>query len=211
MEAELKNLIDTIKKEGVLEAEKSAGAIIEEAKQKAGEIAVSAEKEKRAIIKSAEDKAETLRKNAEKAMKQAARDVLLTLKEDTTAFFDRIVKEKISEKLSPKVLKETIVAAIKNFRKDGILDIEVLVSKPDREKLKNSLFNSFGGEVKERLKLTGTKSVGKGFRIGERDKDSYFDFTDEGITEAFRKYLNPKLARILDINLGPRKGKANAG
>jgi V/A-type H+-transporting ATPase subunit E len=209
MEMELKNLIDRIKEEGVLEADKASEAIIKKAEEKAGEIIASADKEKSAIISDARAKADSFRKNSEKAMKQAARDVLLTLREDVTAFFDRVVKGKISGQLSPNVLKEAIVTAVNNLRKDGILDIEVLVSKEDRDKLEKTLFSSFGSEVKGHIKLKGTKSVEKGFRIGERGKDSYFDFTDEAIAEAFKKYLNPKLVEMLDIDLGLGKNKKN--
>jgi len=41
-------------------------------------------------------------------------------------------------------------------------------------------------------------SVEKGFRIGEKDKNYYYDFTDDALVEALKTYLNPKLLKILD-------------
>jgi len=207
MEMELKSLIDKIKKEGVEEAEKTADSIKKQAEEKAQEIITSAKKEKASILEDAEQKTKALKKNSQKAMKQAARDILLSLRGQASDFFDRIVKEKITKELSPDVLKEVIVRAANNLKKDGILDIEVLVSKEDRDKLQKSLFTSFGQEAKKHLKLTGTKSIKKGFRIGEQDKNYYFDFTNEAITEAFKRYLDPKLVDMLDIGLGLGKEK----
>jgi len=204
METELKGLIDTIKKEGVLEAEKNAGEIIKKSEKKAGEIIASAEKKKNTIIKEAETKSETLKINSENTMKQAARDVLLTLREDAVVFFERIVKEKVSDELLPNILKEIIVKAAGNLTKSGISDIEVLVGEKDKARLEKTLFSSFRQEAGKRIKLTEKKGIRKGFRIGESGKDSYFDFTDEAIAEAFKKYLTPRLAEMLNID-GPSK------
>ncbi|MCQ9207064.1 MAG: hypothetical protein NG740_04205 [Omnitrophica bacterium] len=210
MEMELNSLIDKIKQEGVLEAEKCAEGIVKEAREKAKVIVATAERRKDDITRNAGAKAETFRKNSEKALKRAARDVLLTLREDAVAFFDRIVKEKISGELSPDVLKEVIIKVIGNLRKDGIPDIEVLLSEEDKAKLEKTLFSAFGENAGKFLKLTGTKGIEKGFRVGETGRDFYFDFSDEAIAEAFKKYLNPKLVEMLDIDLGLGKGKIDA-
>ncbi|UCD54678.1 MAG: hypothetical protein JSV93_03915 [Candidatus Omnitrophota bacterium] len=200
MEMELNNLIDKIKREGVEEAEKEAGELVSDAQGKARQIINTAESEKADIIKQAEGEIRNFRKNAEKAVKQAARDALLNLRERVNEFFVRMVKDKISGELTPEVLKEVIIKAIANFRKDGTSDIEVLVSKKDRDELQKSLFKALAKDIK--LTLTGAPGIEKGFRIGEKGKDSYFDFTGEAIAESFTRYLNPKLAEMLNINLG---------
>ena len=208
MEMELKNLIDKIKTEGVNQAEKEAGDIISQAKEKAKQIIKDAEEKKTESIKEAEIRTREFRKAAEKALTQAARDVLLSLRGRVTEFFDRVVKEKISKELTPDVLKKVIVKVVENFRKDSMLDIEVLVSKDDAKKLQKALFATLSKEAKAHLTLTGSSGIETGFRIGEKGKDSYFDFTDEAIAEAFTRYLNPKLVEILDIDLG--LGEENA-
>ena len=200
MELELKNLIDKKKKEGVDEAQKDADNVIKEAKGKAKKIIEDAEKRKADILKEAQTQAQHFRDSSEKALKQAARDVLLTLRERVTDFFQRVVKGKVSAELTPGVLKEVIIRAVENFRKDGVLDIEVLVSEKDRNKLKIALFSALSQEAKKHLTLKSSKGIEKGFRIGEKGKDSYFDFTGEAITESFARYLNPKLREILNID-----------
>ena len=63
-------------------------------------------------------------------------------------------------------------------------------------------------EANAHLTFKGAKGIGGGFRIGERGKESYFDFSDEAIAEAFKRYLNPKLVEALDIDLGLDKENA---
>ncbi|MDB4349633.1 hypothetical protein OAA99_01620 [Omnitrophica bacterium] len=205
METELNRLIDKIKKEGVEQAEKDAGDIIDQAEAKAKGIIADAERRRAEIIEKAEAQAQDFRTTSERALKQAARDVLLTLRERVTEFFDRIVKEKVSGELTLDVLGEVIVKAVGNFRKDSDLNIEVLVNEKDRDKLEKILFSALNKEAKRRFTLKGVSNIEKGFRIGEEGKDSYIDFSDEAITEAFKRYLNPKLVEILDIGLGMDK------
>jgi len=202
METELKHLIDKIKEEGVEQAERDAKNVIANAEENAKNIIKDAEKKKAARVKEAEAQALNFRKASEEALKQAGRDVLLTLRGKVVEFFDRIIKEKISQELTPQALKDIIKTAVENFRKDSDLDIEVLVSKKDKEKLQKVLFSTLSQEAKKHLTLKGTLGIEKGFRIGEKGKDSYFDFSDEAISEAFSKYLNPKLIEILDQGLG---------
>ncbi len=205
MEMELNSLIDKIKKEGVEQAEKDAGNIIKEAQARAREIAEEAEKTKAGIIKEGKSQVEKLKKAAEKSLEQASRDVLLTLRERVIEFFDRILKDKVSEELEDAALKDMIIKAVSNFKKDGVLDIEILLNDKDKAELKKTLFSALSQEAKAHIKLTSGKGIKKGFRIGKKDKDSYLDFTDEAITEAFKQYLNPKLAEMLDIDLGLNK------
>ncbi len=205
MEKELNNLINKIKQEGVEQAEKDAGNVVSHAREEAKEIIKAAEREKADIINDARIEAGNFRKGAEAAVKQAARDVLLGLRGRIAELFTRVVKDNISGELTPDVLKEVIVSAVRNFRKGEALDIEVLVSKKDRDRLQKSLFSALAKEAKERLTLTGAPGIEKGFRIGEKGKDSYFDFTGEAITESFTRYLNPKLVETLNIGQGPDK------
>lgn len=198
MEMELNKLIDKIKREGVQKAQTEGDNIINEAQERARNIIADAKRQKADIIKEADVQTRNFRDAAEKALKQSARDVLLTLRERVTEFFDRIVREKVSGQLTTEVLKNIIVKAVENFSKESTLDIEVLVNEKDRDKLKKALFSALSKEAKARLTVKGTRAIEKGFRIGEKGKESYVDFSDAAITEAFKRYLNPRLVEILD-------------
>ena len=108
MEVELKNIIDKIKQEGVEEAEKRGAEIVSKAHAEAGALLDGAKKEKEEIIKRAEDDAAKLKKNTEEALRQASRDVVLSLRENILKLFDNIIKRDVAGQLSPDVMKEML-------------------------------------------------------------------------------------------------------
>jgi len=202
MEMELNNLIDKIKKEGVEKAENDAGNIVKEAEAQARKIIEDAEKQKADLIKEGEKRQAAFKASTEEALKQSARDALLALRDRVTEFFGRVVKERVSEALTDDALKEVIVQAVESCIKKSSMDIEILLADKDKRKLEKVLFSALTKEAKDRLKVKSSKSVEKGFRIGEEGKDSYLDFTDQAIADGFKRYLNPRLVEMLDIDLG---------
>ena len=202
MEMELKDLIDKIKKDGVEQAESDASAVMEQAQAKASKILEDANKQKESILKEAESTASAFRKSTEQALKQSARDVLLSLRDRVGEFFARLVKEKVKDELNQGALKDIIVKTVDHCVSKGSVDIEILVNDKDKAVLEKALFSALAKDIKEKVTVKGSKAVDKGFRIGEKGKDSYLDFTDQAIAEGFRRYLNPKLIETLDIDLG---------
>ncbi|MFC1480004.1 V-type ATP synthase subunit E [Candidatus Omnitrophota bacterium] len=197
MEMDLKNIIEKIKEEGVSEADQKAAEIVEGAQKKAQDIIQAAKKEQEEIIKKAAQEAEKLTNNGEEALKQASRDVLLSLRENIVALFDRLTKENIAEELSPDVLKEMIIRLVESVTKQKQFDIEVLLSKKDKDALEGGLFAALKKEAKKGVTFKAAPGIEHGFRIGEKGGTSYYDFTDEAIMEAFKRYLNPKIAEVL--------------
>lgn len=202
MEMELKNLIDKIKKEGVEKAESDAGNIVRQAQTKAQQVIDDAEKRKATLLQEGEARLKAFQASTEEALKQSARDALLALRDRVTEFFGRVVKDRVSEQLTDDALKEIIIKAVEGCIKHKSMDVEVLLSDKDKKRLEKILFNELTKEAKERLKVKAGRSVEKGFRIGEQGKDSYLDFTDQAIADGFKRYLNPKLVEMLDIDLG---------
>ncbi|MGB2600994.1 MAG: V-type ATP synthase subunit E [Candidatus Omnitrophota bacterium] len=197
MEMELKNIIDKIKTEGVSEAEKQAAGITSQAEAKAKSIVEAAQKEKDAIIKEAGQAAEKMQKNGEEAIKQASRDVLLGLRQSIVGLYDTVIKRDVSEQLSPDVLKGMISQLTESITKNKKFDVEVLLSEKDKKQLEEMLLSGLKKELKKSVDIKASPNVEHGFRIGEKDGSSYYDFTDEAIAEAFKAYLNPKIAQIL--------------
>lgn len=207
MEMELNTLIEKIKKDGVEQAEKNASDILEKAEKEAKDIVGKAGAAKTNLINEAKIETDRYKDASIKALNQAARDVLLSLRSNVMSFFESVVKDKVFRELDPGVLKDIIIKAVQNFRKGGMTDIEVLISKEDQEKLEKVLFAALKEEAKKHVTVLSSKGVEKGFRIGEKGKDSYFDFTDEAIAESFRKNLSPRLLQVLDSHMGIKEEK----
>lgn len=201
MEMELNKLIEKLKRDGVQEAEKDRDNIIKKAEEEARAIVENAKKNQQEIIASGQAKVKSFREAAEKALRQSARDVLLTLRERVTKFSNNLLMEKITGDLLDDILKDLIIKAVQNFRRDSDLDIEVLVSPNMAKPLEKAVLKALNKEAKDALTIHGTPGIKKGFRIGEKGKDSYIDFSSNAIAEAFIKYLNPGLVERLNLDL----------
>lgn len=197
MEADLKNIIQKLKTEGVDEARKKADEIISGAEKEAREIMEKARKDKESLIKSAEDKAARVKANAEEAMRQAARNVLLGLKESIVELFDRAIKIKAGEALSPETMKDMMVRLAEKFSASGSAEIEVILSEQDKKEMELTFLSSLRDKVAGGVTLKASPAMEHGFRIGEKGGNAYYDFSDEAIEEAFKSYLNKKLSSIL--------------
>lgn len=199
METQLDNLIQKIRQEGVEEAKKKSKEIIKDAERRAEEIIEDAERKKAAIMKDGQRDTANLRKSGEEVLRQASRDIILSLRQRIVELFDSVLKKDVSEGLSSENLKKIITRIIENFKKDEGLDIEILLSKQDKKGLEEALLRSLKDEFRKGITFKVSSGIEKGFRIGEKDKNFYYDFTDDAITEALKLYLNPRITDILRL------------
>ncbi|MDP8258393.1 MAG: hypothetical protein P9L90_03100 [Candidatus Aadella gelida] len=200
MEMDLKGIIEKIKEEGVSEADKKAEEIISGAETKAKSIIKETEEKKDKILKKAAEEADKLRKNADESVKQASRDAMLALKASLIGLFDTVIKEEVSKELNPDILKETIVNFVDKFGDSEHTSLEILLNEKDKKSLEKTLFARFKDRMKTEVTLKVSPSVEKGFRIGEKGSNSYYDVTDDAVAEAFKAFLNPKISKIIDKN-----------
>lgn len=198
MEIELKTIIEKIKQEGVGEAEKQAQAVLDEARAKAKTMLEEAAKKADETRKQAEKAAGQFKANGEEAVRQASRDAILGLRESITLLFDRIIKRNIASQLSPDIIRDMLVKMVDDLKKESSMNIEILLNEKDKKAVEDLLTAALGAEMRKGITLKVSPNIESGFRIGEKGQNAYYDFTDEAIAEAFKAYLNPKLAQILD-------------
>ncbi len=195
MNVKLDSLIEKIKADGVDAAKKQAEEIIATASKDADEIIKKAKDKAAQYEKNAESEAKSYQKNAEIAIKQAARDTVLVLKEKITAILEQALLTDIDKTMNQDFLKDLIVKIAGVWAKDG--DVEVLVNGMDVDALMAELKSALGNSVKSTIEVKLDRKISKGFRIGKKGDNLFYDFTDESILEALRIFLNPKLAEIL--------------
>ena len=197
MDVKLEGLIEKIKKDGIEEANKASESIIHDAREKGELIKEEAKKEAAKIVDDARKEAQKIQANTESSLKQAARDLSLTLKNEITALFDKSLKKKISIQLDPEFLKELIVKLVDKFSpKEGIV-LETLVSSKDKQKLQKLLLDALGDQAKEKIEIKVSKTIECGFRIGIKGESLYYDFTDESILESLKEFLNPAISSMI--------------
>ena len=200
MDTNLESLIEKIKKEAIEEGQQASDSIVNKAKEEAASITDSASVEAEKIISDAKIQAEKLQENANQALRQAARDVELLLKEQLSTLFDRVFKRGVGGALEPDFLEGIILKLVAEWAREG--DVEVAVSAADKEKLEALLFSHLGEELKESVTIRASHAVAKGFRFELKGGSVYYDFTDETIAEALKAFINPSLQAILNGNDG---------
>lgn len=197
MDIQLKELIETIKKEGIESADIKAAEIAADAEKKAKSIIGNAEKEASRLLAEAKREIARNEQTSRDAIAQAGRDLILNLRERIRLLFDSVVKNAAGEALKGKGLEDAITALVKAWTEKGSTKLSVLLPEAELKKIEKDLLARLGNELKKGVTLKPIAQIDAGFRIGEKDGAAYYDFTDEGIAEILAEYLNPKLAEIM--------------
>jgi V/A-type H+-transporting ATPase subunit E len=197
MDVQLKELIETIKVEGIKEADDKAQAVIREAEAKSREILEQARRESEGIVASARLEAQKLDQAGREALKQASRDLILKLEDQIKKFFNALLNSETAQAFSGKVLEDALLALVASFKPEDLAGKEIQLSPGDFKNLESSLRGRLADKLKSGLEIKPFAGVDAGFRIGEKDGAAYYNFTHQGLAEMLSQLLNPQLAAIL--------------
>jgi len=199
MSENLKSLLEKINQEGIKSAEEKARAIESRAGKDAERIIADAKKLADDIIQKAKTEAEKIKINANLGVKQASRDLLLSLKEDIKKTMNKIVAVEINKALSGEETARILAGLVDKYTEKNIQpgDIKVLVKNEELEKIKSVFISKLKGRVESGVEFRPSENINAGFFISFDKGKSYFDFTDEGLLEALCAYLNPELAKLI--------------
>ena len=195
MESKLDTLIEKLKTEGVEAARQQSDDIIEKSKRDAEQIINNAETEADLLLKQAEIKAQEFQENSEAAIQQASRDMVLVLKEKITKLFDKTLQVKVEKSLSEDFIKSLISKIAEQIKPDGMVEIQI--SDSDKSDLIKVLQAGLKDTLKNDFEIKVSNRINKGFRIGIKDEDVYYDFTDESIAASLLELLNPTLQKLV--------------
>jgi V/A-type H+-transporting ATPase subunit E len=199
MSEKLKELLNKINEEGIQQAEEKARTIETKAKAEAKKIIENAKKEAQAMIEKAGEDAKKTKASTEAALKQAARDIVLSLKDEIRKILDKIIASEVRKSMPAEDLKAAIENIIlKYIEKNGeTSDVRVLLKKDDLEKIKNFFISNLQDKIKTGLDFKPSSNIEAGFSISFDKGKSYFDFTDEGVKETLAIFLNQEISDLL--------------
>ncbi|MBN2120262.1 MAG: hypothetical protein JW734_04325 [Candidatus Omnitrophica bacterium] len=200
MEVKLENLIEKIKQEGVEEAKKISQEIIRKSEEDSRSLIEDAQRQASQIIEEAKLKAEKLKANSHSALQQASRDMILVLNDKIRGLFDQVFKKEIAKTLTPDFLKGLITGIVEDWARGK--KTEFVVSPKDVDNLKELVLSGLREELKNNLVIKTDDRVNKGFRVGLKGDNVYYDFTEEGIKEVLEEFLSPVLVKILKNDNG---------
>lgn len=198
MDVQVKELIEKIKNDGVKNAEETAAGIIGDAEKKAAALVEKAEREAAEIKSQAQNEAARMEQAGKEALKQAGRDLLLSVRKDVEALFEGIVKAGTAGVLKGDSLKECILTVLKAWKPAEVKDLTLLVPENLLKDLDGDLKSRLKGEIEKGLEIKPFKDIEAGFRISSKDGRAFYDFSDDELMAMLSRYLNPGLMAILD-------------
>lgn len=199
MAEDLKNLIDKIREEGVKTGEDKARAIEDKAKKLADSIINDARRKADDIVKKAKDEAKKIEESGYASLKQAGRDLIISLRGEINEMLSKITAERIKEALAPGEMAKIISAIIKEGSKNPKEGIIISANSKDVEKLEKSLMAELGDDIKRGITLKRSDEIAGGFRISYDSGKSYYDFTDKALAAHISFRMGQKLKELLSV------------
>lgn len=191
-EKNLEGLIATLKKEAVEEAEKQAADIVAKARGEARDILRDAEARKGEMLRQAEAAAKATREKGESALRQAARDLSVSVRNDLLTLLKGVLEAEVEGAFSPRLTEKAVLKILENVGSGATLELPA------------ELGTQLAGQIRQRLQTSGepvsirsNTTVVKGFAISKTEEGWTYRITPEEVTEWLYTYLSPKWVEIL--------------
>ncbi|MDP2830822.1 MAG: hypothetical protein Q8O02_01065 [Candidatus Omnitrophota bacterium] len=198
MAQEIKDLIAKIQQEGIQAAEEKAKQIKAEADRASLKIISEAKIEASRIIQQANTDAQRLNDSTHASLKQAGRDLLISLRREINSMLDNLIKADTYQALTVNELLKIIEALIKNAPLSLGSEIIISLNPLDKEKLEKEFFRQLAEKTKKQITLKSANGLDSGFIISFDAGKSIFDFSDTALTEYIGSFLKPELGKILN-------------
>lgn len=188
----LDKLIAQLKSEAIDTAEKAAQKIVEVAKVKAQSIIKNAEEERLEILSEAKKEAEDTINKGESALKQAARDLNVTVKNDLRKLFEAVFEKEVDKSFTPDIIKTAVLKVIDTVGND------IEIKLPDT--MKQEVFNAIHKQLQTSItsvSILKDENLLNGLSITKTNQGWSYQITPEEITKLLNKNLSGKWIEIL--------------
>ena len=197
MTQDLQFLLEKINADGVEKAKAEAEQIVGAAHARAKAILDAAKHDAEQTLAAAKQEAETFRQQAVNSVRQAARDTLLSVKQDVTAMLTTLLLEEVNATMcnSDRVAalaEEAVRAYLAGNDSGGIADIATSAALLDvlRAKLAHM--------ARDGVTVVTDERTGSGFKVHLAGGHVEHDFTGAAVAAALARGLHPRLAALLD-------------
>ena len=199
MADELQALLNKIDEEGLKKTEAKRASLLSEAQKEADAIIEEGRQQAAKIVSEARREAQLLEQNSEQALRQAARNVLLSLRAELEKRVGQAAENLLHDSLSAKDLAG-IVSNLCNSYLTGQgdqADLEVLLNSEQFTELESLLKASLAADLQKHCSFAPGKNLSGGFKLVFKGQDVLYDFSDKALAEAIAAHLSPKIAGIL--------------
>lgn len=192
-EKNLEELIATLKTEAIEAADKEAEKILAKARDKAQAILDEAEVTKTELLQHAEAEAKATLEKGESALRQAARDLSVSLRNDLLTLFKGVLERDVVSAFSPELMEKAVLKILEN------------VGSGVSVKLPGNMEAELADQIQKRLQASGElasidrdATLINGFAISRAEEGWTYHVSPEEVTELLHAYLSPKWIAILN-------------
>jgi V/A-type H+-transporting ATPase subunit E len=209
-------LINRLKEQGIAAGQERAESIVTDAQKRAEWILDEAELEAQLIINNARAEAEALKAAGEDALKLAARDVFLRLRDTLLGSFSREVTRVVGKQMTQEDFLEKLILALAGRVRDqtGIDDNrQVVIQLPEDvigveelrrnpEELREGALTQFTASIAAELLRAGVKfevsgDLDGGLLIKLEDDNIVIDFSDQTVAALLLEHVQPRFRALL--------------
>ena len=199
MADDLQALLNKINEEGLKKAEQTKADIIAKAEADAKAIIKKAQEEADDCRAKAQADSQILVQKGEEALRQAARDMMLSLRQQLQSRVKTAVLQLMDATLDAQQMPCVIAQIVESYlQKDGNEDnLELLVNPQQLDVLSSAVKAKLADNLKERCEFSPAPTVANGFKLAFKDNDVLYDFTDQALADAVASYVGPRIAAAL--------------
>jgi cell division septum initiation protein DivIVA len=191
-EKTLDKLIAKLKSEAVEAAEKEANDIIENAKTKAQSILNDAQVKSDELLKNADNESEANSIKAKGALKQAARDLTVSLRNDLLNLLGNVLEKEVKKTFTADLIETAVLKVIENVGSGVAL------------KLPENIESNLADQIQKRLQasenltsITTNNSLVNSFSISKTEEGWSYDISPEEVANLLKTHLSQKWLDIL--------------
>lgn len=211
----VEELIEKLRQQGVEKGQQEASKLVEEAEHRADWLLSQARQEAEQIVSKARAEAAKLRQSGEDALKIAARDMHLEVRETLTHSFTDQVERLVAQQMDNEAFMRKLILLLvtKASRDQGIANADTLeVLLPDDfiglDELRRNPKEYREGQLSQFVQSLAAEQMregvsfdlyaGKGIRVRLSGDEVEVDLSSEAIAKLLLKHLQPRFRAIIE-------------
>jgi V/A-type H+-transporting ATPase subunit E len=209
-------LIERLKEEGIAAGRKKAESIVIDAEKRAEWIIKEAQLEAQSLVNEARAEAEAMKAAGEDALKLAARDVFLRLRDTLLGSFNQEVTRVVGKQMAQKDFLEKLILALAGRVRDktgidsnrqvviqlpeDVIGVEELRRNP--EELREGALTRFTASIaadllREGVKFEVSDDLSGGLLIKLEEDNIVIDFSDKTVAALLLDHIQPRFRALL--------------
>jgi V/A-type H+-transporting ATPase subunit E len=211
----VEELIEKLRQQGVVKGQQEASKLVEEAEHRADWLLSQAQQEAEQIVSKARSEAAKLRQSGEDALKIAARDMHLEVRETLTRSFTDQVERLVAQQMDNEAFMRQLILLLvtKASRDQGIANADALeVVLPDDfiglDELRRNPKEYREGQLSKFVQSLAAEQMregvsfdlhqGQGIRVRLSGEEVEVDLGSEAIAKLLLKHLQPRFRAIIE-------------